>query len=409
MKFKLGFTLCFLALHLVLHAQDSDRKHTLGLYQNFTDYNVNIIDGEGSAFDSAFSHSTRIGYQRNLSSSWMINVGLSNGFALNQTVENETIRKAYAVGFDGSIILKLNNGRLIKQDSRIGPYLSFGYQADYIAKFKDLSQSPWRSYNMYGAGLNIALSNRTHVQLQSSLNQELTGNFNTSMQYRMGITQSLGRLDSKPARVNANLDSDGDGIADAVDQCPGKFGSSKTFGCPDSSGIYLNNRLTDSLAHLNNLNKSRIIGLEQDLKDLESKYKSLKSRSRKAAPDTIYRTDSSVLKLLVELQRVNDSLIKAHDANSKKKITPTPKIEPIDLTLKEDQNYYVVTISAVSKLGAEEWLETMKKEFSNATIMPQADGLYRVAVFAGKDLKYANNVLVRAKQVGYETAWLYIR
>ncbi len=409
MKIKLRFTVALLLAQLTLFAQDSERKHSIGLYQNFTDYNVQLLDGNWTTFDSSFSHSTRIAYQRLISPTWMFNIGVSNGFILGQSIDDEYVEKAFATGVDGQIILRLNNGRIIKQEALVGPFLSFGYQADYINKYKEMGNSPWSTHSMYGLGVNIPLSNRTHIQLQSSINQKLGDDFNTSLQYRMGITQSLGRLEDKPALSDPNLDSDGDGIADKDDMCPGRFGVAEKNGCPiKNNPIRVNPHREDSLIHLNNLKKSKILSLEQELDDLQKKYAAITSDTK--ASDTVYVQDTLKDLEIESLKSQLDSLLTVN--KRLKSLTPTeiPKAKtPADRTLSEDQNFYVVTISAVSKAGAEEWLVEMRKEFSSSIIIPQADGLYRVGVFAGKDIKHANNLLKRAKEVGFETAWLYIK
>lgn len=69
---------------------------------------------------------------RRLSHTWMLNTGINNGFILNQNLKETFIPKAYSIGADIGVQFKLNNGRLMKENSFIAPFLSFGYKTDYI-------------------------------------------------------------------------------------------------------------------------------------------------------------------------------------------------------------------------------------------------------------------------------------
>ncbi|MBT8327534.1 MAG: hypothetical protein KJP21_07410 [Bacteroidia bacterium] len=261
--FKQTVTFLSVVLTLTCSAQDPDRKHGIGLYQNFTDYNVRLLDNELFAFDSSLSHSTRIAYQRKLSRTWMLSTGIANGFILNQNIKEEFISKAYALGLDVSVRFKLNNGRILKENPLIAPYFTFGYRTDYIPKMNDFGKSPWVFHNQYGAGFNFRLSNRTHFLIQAAIDQKLLGDFNTQLQYRMGLSQSLGRLDDKGPKIK-QMDSDRDGIADALDKCPTQFGTKDMGGCPDTLAQFAHKIVVDSLEYLLNAKSS-----ELELKELE--------------------------------------------------------------------------------------------------------------------------------------------
>ena len=250
-----------IVLSSTLFAQDADRKHSIGLYQNTTDYNVSLLNNKVFAFDSALSHSFRVAYQRRLSRSWMLNTGISNGFILNQNIQESFVRKAYAVGVDAAVMLKLNNGKLLKENPRVAPFLSFGYRTDYIPSLSKIDEQPWLFHNQYGAGFNIKLAERSHVQMQVALDQKLQGDFNTHIQYRVGLTQSLGKYDEVGPKTEPSIDSDKDGIVDARDLCPNIFGLSQNGGCPDTTAI-ANKIEQDSLSYIVAQQKARIEELE---------------------------------------------------------------------------------------------------------------------------------------------------
>ncbi len=299
-------------LTLICSAQDPERKHSIGLYQNFTDYNVSLLDNKLVAFDSSLSHSTRFAYQRRLSRTWMLNAGIANGFILNQNIKKEFVTKAYALGLDVSVLFKLNNGRIIKENPLIAPYFTFGYRTDYIPKLNDFGESPWLFHNQYGAGFNIRLSNRTHFQLQAALDQKLLGDFNTHIQYRMGITQSLGRLEDKAPKTKPKFDSDGDGIADALDKCPAQFGLQSMHGCPDTTSQYAAKIEKDSLAYL-----LKTKSAEYELMELEL----ARLRNSTKTNDSISATENNLLNEMAALKQAKDSeieLLKLELQNQKK-------------------------------------------------------------------------------------------
>jgi len=321
MKFvRILSTASFILCLLMSSAQDPDRKHSIGIYQNFTDYNVSLLNDKVIAFDSALSQSVRVAYQRRLSRSWMLNTGLTNGFILNQSLKESFVKKAYAIGLDASVMLKMNNGTLLKENARIAPFLSFGYRSDYVPSLKkNFGVSPWLAHNQYGAGFNIKLAERSHLQLQAAIDQKLQNDFNTHMLYRIGFTQSLGKYDEVKPQKNPLLDSDKDGIVDTKDKCPGLFGLKEDNGCPDTTSYFVNKIRADSLQLLASKQKAVIEDLELknallrngakvDVKDeiaansalkeqYESRLKELntqllaeRNKAKEVRVDTVYKT-----------------------------------------------------------------------------------------------------------------------
>lgn len=264
MKFVRATLLFILAVFSALsYAQDPGGKHSIGIYQNLTDYNVSLLNDKVFAFDSALSQSVRVAYQRRLSHNWMLNTGITNGFILNQNLKESFVNKAYVVGVDASVLLKMNNGKILKEDARVAPFLSFGYRTDYVSFLKkEYGVSPWLAHNQYGAGFNIKLAERSHIQLQAMLDQKLQDDFNTHMLYRLGLTQSLGKYDEVKPRINPLLDSDQDGIVDTKDKCPGLFGLKEDGGCPDTTAYVAKKIKIDSLELLAEQQQKSIEQLE---------------------------------------------------------------------------------------------------------------------------------------------------
>jgi hypothetical protein len=453
----------------VLFAQDPERKNSIGLYQTYTDYNVQLLDSKVFAFDSSLSHSTRIAYQRLWSSSWVFNTGIANGFILNQNIkENEFVKKAYALGIDASVMFKLNNGRLIKKNPLIGPFVSFGYRLDYIPKLSNFNETPLLMTNQYGAGMHIRLSNRTHLQLQMAIDQKLQGDFNTHMQYRMGVTQSIGKF-AEPER-DKKRDSDFDGIVDIKDNCPGQFGLKELKGCPDTTKYYSSKIDFDSLQEANLSKDKRIDALELELALARGGKPGTTAKT-----DTVYVTKTVVekddaaeaerKKLAEEKRRLELALAKKNktledekerarlereriakekaerdkkevdkgSADDKKKealklaaekerLARTERerlalkrareiqdsMDAINNPIPEDKNYYVITISSPNRSTAEKWLKKMLLDFPDARILPQPNGYFRVGVYVGKNKRKGLETMERVKLVGYNPAWLSV-
>lgn len=369
----------------VAQAQDPDRRHSVGLYQVFTDYNVELLNNKVFVFDSALSQSVRLAYQNKLSSSWMINTGISNGFIQNQTYSDQFMRKAYTLGWDGSIIYKFNNGHFIKEDAAFAPYVGFGYRVEYINALNKLNTDALYTFNQYALGFNIKLNQRTHIQLQSAIDQKLEGDFNTHMRYRLGITQSLGPLGNK-YRSPKNIDTDKDGIADAVDQCPEIFGAAEFGGCPESGVVAVYDSSTyDSLMLVIN-------GLESELDSLISK--------NELALELLDRR-------LVQINNLQDSLAKCR---GREPVQDETEVEaPIDTSTAdqlEGTNYYVIIVSARDLKTAKEYQEKGSEDFGNSYILKQPNNYYRVGVYGGESYEQAKAALNKAKVLGYSPVWI---
>jgi hypothetical protein len=465
-KIRFIFALFSCILLFQAYAQAPDRKHNIGVYQNFTDYNVSLLNDELFVFDSALSQSFRVAYVRRLSRTWMLNIGINNGFILNQDLKETFIPKAYAIGADIGVQFKLNNGRLMKENPFIAPFLSFGYRTDYIKKLKEYDKSPWLFHNQYGAGFNLRLAKRTHVQTQVAMDQKLGGNFNTHMQYRIGLIQSLGKADEATLPKNPNLDSDQDGLVDSKDECPGLFGSASNKGCPDTIAYFAKKIKYDSLHELAINQKERLselelqnailrIGGDSDIDtsreqelllrifNLEKENKTLVSSDSVkiitktvVRVDTVYKTDivykdskasdADLLKLRKEKDALEAQLVAEQKRSKEHRIARLEKLKleraskdtsdkvlankivtPVP-TIPADQNYYVITISSPNISTAEAWLKKMKKDFANAQILPQPNGYYRVGVYAAKDKELGLKILGKVKELGYVPAWLSV-
>ncbi len=407
------------------YAQDPERKHSIGLYQTLTDYNVVLFDNKIFAFDSSLSQSTRIAYQRKLSRTWMLNTGLSNGFILNQNIRESFVDRAYVFGMDAALFFKVNNGRILKENARIAPYFTFGYRMDYVPHLDKINEDPVLFMNQYGIGFNIKLSERTHIQLQSVLDQKLASDFNTHMQYRIGLTQSLGALNDKlPSKKQQQEDSDNDGIVDALDKCPNEYGIAKFGGC--STGSLDEVDPNDSLERIVVDQRQALEDLQKELEEIRNAGES-SSISKSREQELLLRIyklqkskDEEILSLKKRLSekedvstpepgvvepKKKDEVVDAEveDPRPKKKEIETPTSE-----IPENKNYYVITISSPNLSTATTWLAKMKKSYPDAVILPQPNGYYRVGIYVGKDKPKGLQTMEQVRKEGFVDAWLSI-
>lgn len=351
-------------------AQDPQPKHSVGLYQVMTDYNVVLLDRKYFAFDSSFSQSTRIAYQNLVSKSWVLNAGISNGFINNQTLNDRFLNKAYAFGIDGAIQYKTNNGHIFKEQAAFAPYIAFGYRLDYIHALKKVDIDPMVLLNQYAIGFNIRLNQRSHIQLQAAIDQKLKDDFNTHLQYRIGITQSLGPL------------------VDRIKELPVEYAD------PTAGD---NVETTDMTA-------SNCNSLLTQLDSMIAEITELKEQN------------SIQLVLIGEKNNMIDHLLDSinhlRTNVSDIAVTPVPDLtsdsqdlEPIEDQL-EGLNYYAIVSTVKDLKVAQDLLLNIKVDFNQSFILKQSTGFYRVGVYAGKDYVTATSVLQQVKAKGYNPVWL---
>jgi hypothetical protein len=391
----------------VLFAQDPHRKNSFGIYQAVTDYNVELLNNKPFAFDSSLSFTTRVAYQRLLSKSWVLNTGLSQGFINNQTLNSDFNQKAFHIGADVNLMFKLNNGRLIREEALFGPYAVFGIRGDYIPVLNKNGFNPWLVHNQYGLGTSVRLGSRTHLQVQAVIDQKIMDDINTHIQYRAGITQSIGAYkEDRPAPAEKKaIDSDGDGVTNALDNCPDVFGVVSNNGCPDTVAVATTNekdslyatlserdaRIDKLQERIDSLNRELLIADEEDArkKRLEEKRKEEeKIKLEKKDEEAVKKEEEEI-----ELEEKDEEVDKKEE-------------EEIKSDLPADKNYYVITWSSNNYASSVSWLNDLKKKFPKAVILPQPNGYYRVGVYGGKNKAKALELLSQIKESGYTQLWL---
>lgn len=410
--------------------QQTVYKNGFGINQDFHDYNVRLLDNKITSFDSSLSQSLRISYNRYLGRSWSFAVGVTNGFLLNQTEENKLIRKSYLFGGDIDLMLTLNNGRFFPVESVIAPYLSFGYNFNYLSAYKDLNITPMVISNEYGFGANVRLGPKSKIQIGAALNQQLNGDFDTHVQYRLGFAQSIGKeqeIDRKPTKP---LDYDNDGIADVDDNCPTLPGISANGGCPESWAESVGNKvLSDSMiamiesleqtiaglqAEIEALSKNKVVRVQTDSSNGDTKdSKPVVTTSTTKQPDeqTDKKKDTSDQTNKDDSQGqkdVGETVQTSGDKSGKTDPTETSDTEPMVSYKSENDvsSYYVIAISTKDKSLAERSAAMIAKDYQIVKILPQPNGYYRVGIYATKTKSEALKILEYAKSHGIPSGWI---
>ena len=267
---KRNTLLIFLAFFTLFaaHGQSSQKLYGLGFHVGTIEYNGDL----GNDFYKFNDPNLVLGISlsKYMSASWDIE-GLLAGGTLAYSPDRKINR------FQGNIIdfnlyakFKFNNGKILKEDAIIAPYLFFGigdayYKSSYVSYVKLVPKGYGLDFNFpFGAGVQVRLSENAHLKLQSTFHYSVTDtydgtreaktNFNDGFLYNtVGIIFSLGKKDTDkdgiadnkdkcpqtPSKVLVDvngcaLDKDGDGIADYIDKCPEQKGTSSADGCADA-------------------------------------------------------------------------------------------------------------------------------------------------------------------------------
>lgn len=395
MRYKLLFILISSPAFLFSQAT---YKRSLSFQQDFHDYGINILGGKLINFDSTLSQTFRIGYNRMAFRSVLFSTGISNGFLLNDRLETTRLSKNYAFGVDATVIFMSNNGKLFRKDAPFSPYFTFGYQYYYINALKRMGYKPNDFSLQYGVGFNLNFRKRSSFQIQSTLNQQLSGNFNTHFIHRIGFTQVIDLSGDSPDKdlkpETLPKDYDMDGIADINDQCPTMAGTKETFGCPAG---YLEEQ-SKSLARLDSM-EGLLLKLKTKMENLNADIETLTNlKGKKAAPKIAETTKPDV-----------PATKPTEPKKSVKETVPDKKeTRPGDIEIVREQtfSYYVVTISALDEKWAIAEAQKIKPKYPTVKVIAQPNGFFRTAIYSGTDKQDAIKLLEVVTEGGTKQAWI---
>jgi OmpA-OmpF porin, OOP family len=265
-SFLLLLTLAIYAQNV--SAQISQKQYGLGFHIGTLEYNGDL----GNSFYK-FNDPQLLGaisFAKYMSPSWDIEALLAAG-KLGYTPNRKPNQfRGNLVDFNLYAKFKFNNGKILKEDSRIAPYLFLGigdayYKSKYVSYVKLVPKGYAVDFNFpFGAGVAIRLSESASLKLQSTFHYSVTDtydgtresktNFNDGYLFNtIGLVFNLGKKDSDkdgiadkkdncpdtPLKVLVDLkgcplDKDGDGIPDYIDKCPEVKGMPTAEGCLDA-------------------------------------------------------------------------------------------------------------------------------------------------------------------------------
>lgn len=260
-----------------VQAQTADRKTAIGANVSLEQYRGNM----GTDFwDLGYHKELRVGggghITRYLSPSFDLSL-LGNyetfRFSGNRPGENFELSNGM---IDLGLKLKLNNGKILKEDAFIQPFL-MGGGGMFLASTSGRANGANFGVNQIGrpevfgmAGLRFRLSEAVFLDLTTSQHYPFTDRsdnlygpvnpadklYDRFLVHSLGLTVALGKMkdedkdgvsDKKdkcpgtPAGVAVDptgcpLDRDGDGVPDYLDKCPDVKGVAALQGCPDADG-----------------------------------------------------------------------------------------------------------------------------------------------------------------------------
>ena len=263
-----GLTLLAAAPHS--HAQTADRKTAISLYGSAYQYKGSL--GEDFWKWDRNYYGPGISINRYLTPG--LDLGLQGSYVeLKGTQSPATFFNTNLVNVNLALKLKLNNGWALKEDARVQPYLLAAPGYVYMSRegqVRGLNVNENKSYfDLFGAaGINFRVSDAVGLFVQTGQHIPLNANIDGEpirdsdsfddryLQHTVGVTIAFGKAkdtdgDGVPDRkdkcpgtptgvaVDPNgcpLDRDGDGVPDYQDKCPDEKGLATLEGCPDRDG-----------------------------------------------------------------------------------------------------------------------------------------------------------------------------
>jgi len=224
-KYLMMLMLGFFTLASMAQTQDdpwwvnielTNNKFSYRFYESLFDY--------GQLDNSGF----RVGVDRYLSKSFDAELGFSYG-----KLRHENIYESNLTDLDLRLVYKLANGYLIKEDSKIAPFVFLGAGLSWFGNidgfFTSFEEGTHANLPM-GAGIEFKVTEGASITTKAAFNNSIQ-DAPSYMQYSLGVSFSLGR----------KKDADGDGIYDKEDACPNTAGPAENMGCPwpdtDGDGV----------------------------------------------------------------------------------------------------------------------------------------------------------------------------
>ena len=237
---KIGLiTLLFLSFSAV-KAQNESGKWSFG-------GGISVIDFSGPQTKQYFNFKKYRGNQRyfvgryinpsfNLKADFTFGKVWFPEVAAYPNVVKDMYENRHIYDFGVNLEYKLNNGYILKEKAIVAPYLFTGLGFNNIIDYGKAKGTDINTYIPFGLGLTVRATNWLSFNLQSSYKLNLDNSFDYTQHSASAVFNFGGKAKSvKVEEVSTEvIDSDKDGVADLVDECPFAAGTESMFGCPDT-------------------------------------------------------------------------------------------------------------------------------------------------------------------------------
>ena len=271
-----------LAAPTIAHAQTPDKKTAVGVNLSLLQYHGNL----GSDFGQLHLPA-QVGVGAHITQylSPSFDVSLIGNYQSYRFVADNAPYNTFTAKtgmFDLGLKLKLNNGKILKEDFFLQPYLmggggyfvanssgNYAYgNGNSYAPINGTFSNQVRAWEVFGAaGIRFRITPSLAIDVQTAEHYPFTERidnlggpndkyYDRFLVHSVGMTLALGKAkdtdgDGVPDRkdkcpdtpagvkvdeVGCPLDTDGDGVADYQDKCPDVKGLPALQGCPDADG-----------------------------------------------------------------------------------------------------------------------------------------------------------------------------
>jgi len=234
MRNSVLFILLSMLTLVVAQAQNEDHPYKFGFGTHFLDYNVED--------DSYFSDLTDTGdvLSALVVNRYVFGTSLSPSFSLEGSLAmlsipgnpgTQELNKQLWLGADIGLLYQFANGKIMRHDHWLSPYITGRVGANYLSSDDDAVTTIFPEGEI-GIGADIWLTPMFGFNLQSTYTRQFDDMGYDYAQHAVGLV----------VRFGMGADNDKDGIANWEDECPAIYGLTKFNGCPDTD----NDNITDA-------------------------------------------------------------------------------------------------------------------------------------------------------------------
>lgn len=225
--------LLFLSV-MSVHGQNFEYPWAVSAGANLVNYRPH--PGNPALHENLFNFGYQVGVQKYLNRAFdfraqlLVAPSVSFPEGIISRTNSPLIDMQYRLSF------KLNNGIIMRENGRIGPYLSIGMGGSYVRNHPD-------AYVPLGGGLRVRINQRMAIRLESTRKISANKDYQNvdhalAFIYNMDTKKNKVQLDPqeiKDIETVATLippDTDHDGLIDSQDECPEVAGPLGMNGCP---------------------------------------------------------------------------------------------------------------------------------------------------------------------------------